>query len=155
MGRGLAVLEELELDDDFDLDEPMMAGSDDEFDDIEDVYLEDIEDNDNDSAPPQLTPSITQTSSSCSLPSTVTIPLFSSPVGPTVHIPESPVNAFQLTFTCDLLDDIMEKTNLHAKEVMGEERYSAWCRITREELKAYLGFCILMGINHLPALDDY
>ena len=25
----------------------------------------------------------------------------------------------------------------------------------KEEMKAYLGFCILMGINHLPALDDY
>ena len=38
-----AVLEELELDDDFDIDEPMMAGSD---DNIEDVYLEDVEDDD-------------------------------------------------------------------------------------------------------------
>ena len=32
-----AVVDELELDDDF--DEPIMEGSDDEFDDIEDVYL--------------------------------------------------------------------------------------------------------------------
>ena len=49
-----AVLEELKLDDDFDVDEPMMAGSDDEFDDIEDVYLEDVEDDDdnNSAAPP-------------------------------------------------------------------------------------------------------
>ena len=37
------VLDELEHED-FDVDEPMMAGSDDEFDDIEDVYLEDVED---------------------------------------------------------------------------------------------------------------
>ena len=38
------VLEELELDQgDFDADEPMMLGSDDEFDD---VYLEDLEDED-------------------------------------------------------------------------------------------------------------
>ena len=42
-----AVLEELELDD-FDIDEPMMAGSDDEFNDVEDVYLEDVEDDDDD-----------------------------------------------------------------------------------------------------------
>ena len=28
-------------------------------------------------------------------------------------------------------------------------------KITREELRAYLGFCILMGIAHLPAFDDY
>ena len=42
------MLEELELDDDFDVDEPMMAGSDDKFDDVEDVYLEDVENEDDD-----------------------------------------------------------------------------------------------------------
>ena len=38
---------------------------------------------------------------------------------------------------------------------MGEERYLTWVKVTKEELKAYLGSCILMGINRLPALDDY
>ena len=38
---------------------------------------------------------------------------------------------------------------------MGEEKYSFWEKNTTEELKAYLGFCILMGINNLPALKDY
>lgn len=45
------VLEELGLDEqgDYDADEPMMPGSDDEFSDLEeDVYLEDIEDDDDD-----------------------------------------------------------------------------------------------------------
>ena len=157
-----AVVDELELDDDF--DEPIMEGSDDEFDDIEDVYLEDAEeDNDGDNhgaAPPQPSPTDMRSSSSGSPPSwsstltPVTIPPFSSPVGPTVDIPESPINTFELSFTCDLLDDIMKQTNLYAKEVMGEEKYSAWSTITKEELRACLGFCILMGINHLPALDD-
>ena len=36
---------------------------------------------------------------------------------------------------------------------MGEEKYNSWCKVTREELWAYLGFCILMSINHLPTLD--
>ena len=58
-----AVLEELDLDEDFDDDEPMMIGSDDEFDDIEDVYLEDVEDDDDDdsnsAAPPHLPPNHT------------------------------------------------------------------------------------------------
>ena len=58
-------------------------------------------------------------------------------------------------FTPGLLDDIVEQSNLYAKEVMGEDKYRTWTTITREELRAYLGFCILMGINHLPALDDY
>ena len=38
---------------------------------------------------------------------------------------------------------------------MGGEKYDAWDKVTTDELKAYLGFCILMGINRLPALDDY
>ena len=74
-----AVLEELELED-FDTDEPMMAGSDDEFDDIEDVYLEDVEDDDDDdnsAAPPHLPPRDTPSSSSDTLPcwSSTTTPL--------------------------------------------------------------------------------
>ena len=158
-----AALEELELDD-FDVDEPMMAGSDDEFDDIEDVYLEDVEDDDDDdsngAAPPQPPPNDTQSSSSGSLPSwsssltSITIPPFSSPVGPTIDIPESPIDTFDLMFTPDLLDDIVQETNLYAK-VMGEEKYSAWNKVTSEELRAYIGFSILIGINHLPALVDY
>ena len=30
-----------------------------------------------------------------------------------------------------------------------------WEEVTTDELKAYLGFCIHMGINQLPAFDDY
>ena len=58
-------------------------------------------------------------------------------------------------FTPALLDSIIEQSNVYAKEVMGEEKFGSWVKITSEKLKAYLGFCILMGINHLPALDDY
>ena len=158
-----AVLEELEFDDDFDVDEPMMAGSDDVFDDIEDVYLEDVEEDDenNSAAPPLLPRNNTPSSCSDSTPcwsstlTPVTIPPFSSPVGPTVDIPESPIDTFDLMFTPHLVDDMVVQSNLYAKEVMGEEKYSSWSEITREELRAYLGFCILMGINHLPALDNY
>ena len=59
-----AVLEELELED-FDTDEPMMAGSDDEFDNISDVYLEDVEDDDDDDNSAHLS---TPSSSSDTLP---------------------------------------------------------------------------------------
>ena len=38
---------------------------------------------------------------------------------------------------------------------MGDDKYTSCVKITREELKAYLSFCILIGINHLPALDNY
>ena len=76
-------------------------------------------------------------------------------MGPKVNIPESPADTFELLFTPAFLGDIVEQSNLYAKEVMGEEWYSSWDKITTEELKAYLGFYILMGINRLPALEDY
>ena len=159
-----AVLEELEVDQDFDADEPMMSGSEDEFDDVEDADLENGEDDDEDenksAAPPHLPPS-NSSSSSDTLPcwsptlTPVTIPPFCSPVGPTIDIPESPIDTLDPMFTPDLVDDMVEKSNRYAKEVMGEEKFSVWTKVTREELRAYLGFCVLMGINHLPALDDY
>ena len=37
---------------------------------------------------------------------------------------------------------------------MGDEQYQSWTPITVEELKAFFGFSILMGVNHLPSLDD-
>ena len=152
------VLEELELEnDDFDDDEPIMPGSDDEFSDLEDL---DDDDDDQFSTP---NPSLGETSSSnpsylpcwSSTLHDLTILPFTSPVGPKVEIPRSPSDAFELIFTPAFLDTIVEQSNLYAKEVMGEDKYTSWVKITREELKAYLGFCVLMGINSLPAIDDY
>ena len=38
---------------------------------------------------------------------------------------------------------------------MGSERFATWTKITADEMKAFLGFSILMGINQLPAVKDY
>ena len=38
---------------------------------------------------------------------------------------------------------------------MGDQQYQSWTPITVKELKAFFGFSILMGVNHLPSLDDY
>ena len=38
---------------------------------------------------------------------------------------------------------------------MGDEKFSKWTQITVEELRAFLGFAILMGINILPSIKDY
>ena len=38
---------------------------------------------------------------------------------------------------------------------MGEEMYQLWNRITVEEVKAYLGFFLLMGLIPLPSTYDY
>ena len=75
-----------------------------------------------------------------------------SPVGPTTNIPESPIELF---FSEDLQEEIVQESNRYAKQVMGDEQYQSWRPITVDELKAFFGFSILMGVNHLPSLDDY
>ena len=62
---------------------------------------------------------------------------------------------FELYFNNDLQEHIMRQTNIYAKSVMGEDAFQTWNQVTIEELKAFFGFSILMGINHLPSIDDY
>ena len=62
---------------------------------------------------------------------------------------------FELFFSDDLLDIIVEESNRYAAQVMGDECYREWRKITHEEVKAFFGFSILMGIDHLPSVDDY
>lgn len=153
------VLEELDFEDDHDnFDEPMMPGSDDEFSDC-DLEEEDETISDDEGSTPS---SPTQQASPQALPSDwssnltpLTIGDFKSTVGPTVPVPETASQVFDLMFTPSFLDTIVEQSNLYAKQVMEEEKYASWEKLTREELRAYLGFCILMGVVHLPALDDY
>ena len=47
---------------------------------------------------------------------------------------------------------IVTQSNLYA---MGEEKYSEWVKVSVEELQAYFGLRILMGIVKLPALSMY
>ena len=156
------VMDELDLEDDYeDFDEPMMPGSDDEFSDCD---LEDEDDEDFSDDEQTTPPSPTQQASSTTLAlptdwssnlTSLTIGDFSSSVGPTVPVPETASEVFDLMFTPSFLDTIVEQSNLYAEQVMGQEKYASWEKITTEELRAYLGFCILMGVTHLPALDDY
>ena len=80
---------------------------------------------------------------------------FSSHVGPTVTISESPLEIFELFFSDDLVELVVEESYRYSREVMGDERYDKWRKITADEIKPLLGFSILMGIVQLPSLDDY
>ena len=86
--------------------------------------------------------------------STVNISPFTQPVGPTVNIPSSVVEVFELFFTESICVYIVEQTNMYAREVLGE-KYDSWDKVTVGELRAYFGFMLLMGLVSLPALDDY
>ena len=78
---------------------------------------------------------------------------FSQPTGPQVSILNEVKDVF-LFFTSSILKHIVRQSNMYAGEMMGE-RCAQWQLYTVEELCAYLGFMILMGIVRLPTLRDY
>ena len=80
---------------------------------------------------------------------------FEQHVGPQVPIPCSSVGAFFLFFTRTLLEYIVMQSNKYALECMGAEKYESWEKITVDELSAFIGFMLLMGIVHLPSIADY
>ena len=86
--------------------------------------------------------------------SPVDIAPFIEEVGPTVPIPQSELDVFNLFFSDEICAHIVEQTNLYAQEVLGE-KYMHWEKVTTDELRAYFGFMTLMGIVTEPALDDY
>jgi hypothetical protein len=85
----------------------------------------------------------------------VTIEAFTASSGPTAVIPNTPGEVFSLLFTDELLQRISDESNKYAKECMGADKYSRWSDVSAEELKAYLGLCIMMGVVNLPSFDDY
>ena len=157
--------------------EPTMEGSDNEFCNIEDVGGYDSNDELHDDA--SLSEDPTAPPDDDVLDSTIdpdsdmdsaaadsepqwtttlkrnTVSSFSSYVGPAVSISKSPMEVFQLFFIPELLDMIVKETNNYAKLVMGDEKFSKWSKMDVAELKALLGFKILMAMNNLPSIDVY
>ena len=79
---------------------------------------------------------------------------FSQPSGPQVSIPTVVKDVFFLFFTSSILEHVVKESNVYAAEMMGES-FARWQLYTVEELCAYMGFMILMGIVKLPKLTDY
>ena len=108
---------------------------------------------DSTSTPKHTLPTITSGSWSSDL-SPVDIQPFTQPVGPTLQIPETELEVFQLFFTREICSFITEQSNLYAQHHLGE-KYKEWTPITAEELRAYFGFMLLMGLYPKPAIGDY
>ena len=53
------------------------------------------------------------------------------------------------------MEVIVMENNAYAELGMGDKKYDKWSTITVDELRAFLGFSVLIGINHLPSLNDY
>ena len=80
---------------------------------------------------------------------------FTQAVGSAVTVPSSALKVFQLFFTSDIKDFIVAETIRYASCCMGDERYEKWERVSAEDLNAYFGIMMIMGLTKLPALSDY
>ena len=73
---------------------------------------------------------------------------FSEESSPTTRLPGS---ALLMFFTQELMEMIVD---LYAATTL-KEAYDQWTKITVDELKAYFGFLILIGLVPLPSMYDY
>ena len=64
---------------------------------------------------------------------------------------------FNLIFSDELIDLIVSETNRYAQQKLAGNNTPLvnWHDVTRQELKASLGICLVMGINNLPQLTMY
>ncbi len=85
----------------------------------------------------------------------ITVTPFTETVGPTQPLPSTPLEVFRMFFTSAIMNIIVCQTNLYALQCMGEEKYDRWDKVTEQEMLAYFGFMILMGIFRLPSIHDY
>ena len=80
---------------------------------------------------------------------------FTEPTGPAVDIPDTARGVFELYFDYDLIQYIVDETNRYACELMGEEKYEKWEELELNDMYAYFGIMIMMGLVSLPSLHDY
>ena len=124
----------------YDPDEPVMEGSDDEFSDLEGDEPDNDMDDDPDTTPDTPASSSAGASTSSGDDSTwsttiqhLSIHPFTSPVGPTQEISSSPLEVFDLFFSPDLMEIIVKESNAYAKIAMGDEQYDKWSKIIVDE----------------------
>ena len=78
---------------------------------------------------------------------------FTSPHGPVVPLSFNPLELFSHFFDSDVIELIVREMNryMYATQCRGDNTLET----NAEEIRAYLGFQVLMGINQLPEVRDY
>ena len=89
--------------------------------------------------------------------SSVCIDQFVSPSGKTFDLQDDcrEGDVFSELFTDNMLQEIVRESNLYASQKLSAERFAKFSAISLAELKAFLGICIVMGVNTLPKTADY
>ena len=54
-----------------------------------------------------------------------------------------------------MVQHIVDQSNGYTEQVMSPTTFQEWTPLTPREFEAFVGVNILMGINHLPSLEDY
>ncbi len=80
---------------------------------------------------------------------------FSGSPGPAIPLGSDPLQLFSLFFDDNVINLIVREANRYASTIPSTQRSRRQWSTTPEEIRAYLGFSILMGINHLPEIRDY
>jgi hypothetical protein len=95
--------------------------------------------------------SSTISSGSSTLPVT-----FDSPVGPAIDMPSTStaLDVFNLTFGNNIMEMLVEQTNLYATQNPPSAWYK-WYNTTLSEMYLFVGIIIAMGVHQLPFIRDY
>ena len=77
--------------------------------------------------------------------------------GPVHHLPEdaTPLDFFSLLWVPSFFQLLADQTNLYARQRQVQKPDIKWYPTTPEEMKAFLGINIIMGIDQKPALTHY
>lgn len=83
----------------------------------------------------------------------IDVPEFVESSGPTHQLPSdaNPLQFFMLVFPLALVQILVDNTNLYAAQSVAQ----GWVDTTIDEMKAFLGLQILMGIIQLPRYTMY
>ena len=89
-------------------------------------------------------------------PSPISVEPCTVPCGPLVPVTHEPLEMFSHFFTDNLLAVIVEETNRYAVQCLAATNRNStttW-ETSLDEMKAYLGFMVVMGVKQLPELRD-
>ena len=83
---------------------------------------------------------------------------FTQPTGLAVNVPNDPADPadlFALFFTPEIVHSIVEETNRYAAQCLAAAGKSTTWTTDEQEIRAYFGFYILMGMVKEPKIRDY
>ena len=82
---------------------------------------------------------------------------FTSPVGITFELGNEAreIDVFKMFFNDEVLNVIVRETNRYARQKLAGQALDKWQDVTLVEIRAFLGVCVVMGVNPLPYTADY